>query len=69
MTKNAKTLRPKKRIQWGSEIWTSLLVKKRLSCEWFGFQMGSEIGKPNHLKSGQIGIILYKKTFEPTSGF
>ena len=31
------------------------MFKKRLGCKWSGFRMVSEIRKPNHLKSGQIG--------------
>ena len=39
------------------------MVKKKLGCKWYGFQMGSEIWKPNHLKSRQTDAIL-SKTFE-----
>ena len=31
-----------------------------LGCKWSGFRMGSEIQKPNHLKSGQMAAILLK---------
>ena len=34
--------------------------KKRLGCKWSESQMGSEIRKPNHLKSGQTAAILSK---------
>ena len=39
---------------------TLALVIKRLVCKWSGFQMGSEIWKPNHLKSGQMAASLSK---------
>ena len=32
--------------------------QKRLCCKWSGFGMGSEIRKPNHLKSGPMASIL-----------
>ena len=41
-------------------VWISKMVKKRLGCKWSGFRMGSEIRKPNHLKSLQMAPILSK---------
>ena len=40
-------------------VWFQM-VKKRLVCKWSGFYMGSEIRKPNHLKSGQMAAIWIK---------
>ena len=50
-------------FQLGSEIQTSTdfgMFKRRLVCKWSGFQMGSEIWKPNHLKSGQTAAFCQK---------
>ena len=41
-------------VQWGFQIWTSLDFK------WSGYRRGSEIRKPNHLKSGQVDAIFSK---------
>ena len=38
----------------------SQMVEKSLGSKWSGFQMGSEIRKPNHFKSKQMAAILHK---------
>ena len=41
------------------------IAQKRLGCEWSGSRMGSEIRKPNHLKSRKMGVILSKTIWNP----
>ena len=57
---------------WNSEtfeIWTFSRLdfkwSKTLVCIWSGFQLGFEIQKPNHLKSGQMAAILWKNIWNP----
>ena len=40
---------------WNPTLSGFWMVKKRLVCKWSGFWMGSEIRKPNHLKTDQNG--------------
>ena len=39
--------------------------QKEVGCKWSGFRMGSEILKPNHLKSRQMAAILSKTIRNP----
>ena len=41
------------------------IVEIRLGYNWSGFWKGSEIQKPNHLKSGQMDAILSKTIWNP----
>ena len=45
---------------WNLTYFGLWMVQKRLGCKWSGFWMGSEIWKPNHLKSRQMAAILSK---------
>ena len=46
---------------WNPTLPGLWMVKKRLVCKWSGFWMGSEIRKPNHLKTDQNGRHLLRK--------
>ena len=45
---------------WNPDTSGFRMVKKRLVCKCSGFQMGSEVWKPDHLKNGQLATILSK---------
>ena len=47
------------------------MVEKRWVFKWSRFQIGSEIWKPNHLKSGQMTTICQKpfEIWKKMSGF
>ena len=40
---------------WNPTLSGFWMVQKRLACKWSGFRIGSEIRKPNHLKTDQNG--------------
>ena len=45
-----------------SRFW---MVEKRFGCKWYKFQMGSEIQKPDLLKSSKLAAILSKTIWIP----
>ena len=50
---------------WNRDYSGFWMVKKRLGCKRSGFQMGSEIRKPNPLKYGRMAAILSKTIWNP----
>ena len=50
---------------WNLDSSRFLIVKNRMVCKWYGFQKGSKIQKPDHLKSGQMVAIVSKTIWNP----